>query len=536
MHSPTAGRRVLGGRRTLGPVIPLPAPAPTSLHELAEVLQKVQFTPAGLRGLWGVEADAALQRNNAAPARWQIRGLLSPRAVLAGLFVLAVPQPTGAVEQALGTELTGALRTAGLLMPEGDDRPLLASRWALTPYAVPAGVPRGQRPGDETIWLFSDHGTLTRPDPVPGDFVLGLGGAGRTLAETTPRQPVASALDLGTGCGIQAVLLARHAVQVVATDVSARALHFAAMNAQLNHVASRIEFRCGSLFGPAPESFDLVVSNPPFVITPQGRTDALQYRDGGLPGDVIMRTLLEQAPHHLNPDGHAAFLGNWELGTTRADLTGWVQDAGTSLMVIERERLDPAAYAETWIRDGGVPRASARWNADTEAWLSDLAAREVETIGLGWLRLHRASDPDPTHPALRHCEALDQPLGANPLGVAAHLDTRLAMLEWLAGAADAELAATAFILSGDVTEHRHFIPGQEAPTMITIEQGTGFARTFASDPALSGFIGVADGSLTLQAVSDALAKLLAADAPALQARLISQVRILVPAGVLYPAL
>lgn len=610
---------------------PLPQPDVACLRALAERLRAAQFTPAGLRALWGVDADAALQRNNATPARLRLRGRSEPQAVLAGLFVLRVPQPVTAVRAALGEELCDALTESGLLVqiagtapalgaglplvraaapgaagagaaarsdsssvPAAQDDPApsaarpaaspprLMSRLALTPYAVPTGVPRGQCPGDETVWLFSDHGTLTRSEPVSDDFVLGLGGAGRTLAEITPRHRVHSALDLGTGCGIQAILLARHADRVVATDFSIRALHLAALTAQLNGVEESIEFRLGSLFDPVPESFDLIVSNPPFVITPQGRDGQLEYRDGGMEGDGIMRTLLAQTPGHLRPDGHAVFLGNWEYGPDTVDPTGRVGDAQTSIMVIERERLDPVAYAETWIRDGGVARATQRWAADTEAWLADFASRSVDRIGFGWVRMHRlpgeASELGATAPgagaeagagadsgtgpaagsrpgsatgseagtagnddgnpgsdaAVRHFEELDQPLGANAAGIAAHLDTRLAMLEWLAAADDAELAETAFVRSGDVTEHRHFMPGQEAPTMITIEQGTGFARTFSSDAALSGFLGVADGSLTLGAVAAALSGLLEVEESALRAQLIAQVRTLVPAGVVYP--
>lgn len=586
---------------------PLPRPADSDLRALAELLRASQFTPAGLRALWGVDADAALQRSNASPARLRLRGRTEPQAVLAGLFVLRVPQPVAAVRAALGAELCDALTEAELLVqiagmaPALDAGasggraaapaaapPRLMSRLALTPYAVPTGVPRGQRPGDETVWLFSDHGTLTQSEPVSDDFVLGLGGAGRTLAEITPRHRVGTALDLGTGCGIQAILLARHADRVVATDFSIRALHLAALTAQLNGVEDTIEFRLGSLFDPVPEAFDLVASNPPFVITPQGR-DHLEYRDGGMEGDGIMRTLLAQTPAHLRPDGHAVFLGNWEYGPDTVDPTGWVGDAQTSIMVIERERLDPVAYAETWIRDGGVARATQHWAADTEAWLADFASRSVDRIGFGWVRMHRlpdeASEPASTAPgtgpevgtgpdasaghaenadpeasvpsgrepgesggaapamdaeapgsaaAVRHFETLDQPLGANAAGIAAHLDARLAMFEWLSAANDAELAATAFVRSGDITEHRHFMPGQESPTMITIEQGTGFARTFASDPALSGFLGVADGSLTLGAVAAALSELLEVEEPALRAQLVDQVRLLVPAGVIYP--
>ncbi|GAA1998877.1 class I SAM-dependent methyltransferase [Brevibacterium samyangense] len=525
------------GRTT--PLAPVPTPSAETLVAFREVLVRAPFTAAGLRGLWGVDIDASLDRNNPAPARWWLRRHLSPedpsgrgapdsRAALAALFVLRMPVVREHVDGALGGDLAEALLTSGLLVTDADGR--VSATLALAPYTVPTGVPRGTAPGDDTLYLFSDFGTLVDPEPVPGEFVLGLGGAGRTLAEITPRSPVTTALDLGTGCGIQALLLARHADRVVATDISPRALGIAALNAGLAGVTT-IEFRQGSLFEPVPERFDLVVANPPFVITPQGRTTTLEYRDGGATGDGIMRALLTGTPDHLEPDGQAAFLGNWEYGPGRDLPTEWVSEpAGdTSVMVIERERMDPVTYAETWIRDGGVPRAGERWTADTEAWLEDFAAREVEAIGFGWVRMHRTDTP------VRHFEELTGPLGANNLGTAAHLETRLGMLEWLAHAPDEELLRTAFVRAADVTEHRHFLPGDESPTMLTIDQGTGFGRTFEADPALAGLVGVADGSLDLGAVAGALAHLLEVDEAALTAQLLEQVRALVPAGVLFPA-
>ena len=76
------------------------------------------------------------------------------------------------------------------------------------------------------------------------------------------------ALDVGTGNGIQAVLASRHAGAVVATDVSERALAFAEFNCDLND-ADNVELRLGSFLEPAAgERFGLVVSNPPFAISP----------------------------------------------------------------------------------------------------------------------------------------------------------------------------------------------------------------------------------------------------------------------------
>ena len=74
------------------------------------------------------------------------------------------------------------------------------------------------------------------------------------------------ALDLCTGNGIQAILLAAHADSVVATDVNARALAYTSFNAALNGV-DNVETRLGSFLDPVDgERFELVVANPPYVV------------------------------------------------------------------------------------------------------------------------------------------------------------------------------------------------------------------------------------------------------------------------------
>ena len=113
---------------------------------------------------------------------------------------------------------------------------------------------------------------------VAFDHVAGISNATRTLAALTLRRPARRALDLGTGCGSQALLTSRHAEHVVATDVTERALRVARLNLELNDVTN-VELREGSLFEPVEgELFDLIVSNPPFVVSPD--TD-LVFRDAG---------------------------------------------------------------------------------------------------------------------------------------------------------------------------------------------------------------------------------------------------------------
>ena len=118
-------------------------------------------------------------------------------------------------------------------------------------------------------WVVSDltPGLDGRPVRVSADHVLGVSSASVSLAQLTPRGSVASALDLGTGCGVQSLHLAAHADRIVATDVNPRALSMTRLNASLNGIG-RIDVREGSLFEPvAGETFDLIVTNPPFVIS-----------------------------------------------------------------------------------------------------------------------------------------------------------------------------------------------------------------------------------------------------------------------------
>ncbi len=88
--------------------------------------------------------------------------------------------------------------------------------------------------------------------------------------------------------------------------------------------------------------------------------------------------------------------------------------------VIEREVLDPLAYAELWVRDGGTVPGSAAYARLVEAWLDDFAARGVTAIGFGYVLLRRPPSGDA--PTLARYERIGQSLGDGPLG--SHLARR----------------------------------------------------------------------------------------------------------------
>lgn len=77
-------------------------------------------------------------------------------------------------------------------------------------------------------------------------------------------QPTDLVLDMGTGCGVNAILAATRGAHVVAVDINADALLSAQANAKAAGRADQIETRVSDVFSAVPESFDLIVFDPPF--------------------------------------------------------------------------------------------------------------------------------------------------------------------------------------------------------------------------------------------------------------------------------
>ena len=374
--------------------------------------------------------------------------------------------------------------------------------------------------------------------------MLGVGGASTTLARWTPRDPVATALDIGTGCGIQAFHLATHARAVTATDTSRRCLRVTRLNAALNAAVEdgpftgrSLDLRGGSLLAPvAGRRFDLVVSNPPYVITPRqpvGVAAGYTYRDGGLVGDQIVQRLVEGVGAVLTDGGTAQLLGNWEhhRGEDWRDRVGaWLEASGLHGWVAQREVQDPAEYAETWARDGGHAPGTAEHEGMYAAWLADFAARGVEAVGFGVITLRRPAD-GAAGPRVRRVEELPGPTADAMGGTAAAV---LAAEEWLLAVSDQDLAAARLVVADDVTEERFGRPGAEDPQVIRLTQGGGLRRSVRADTALAAVVGACDGELVLGALTAAVADLLDEGPGELAARVLPAVRRLVANGLLLP--
>jgi hypothetical protein len=208
--------------------------------------------------------------------------------------------------------------------------------------------------------------------------------------------------------------------------VSERALRFAATTAALS--GQDWELRTGSLLDPVPagETFDLVVANPPFVVSDGtgGGPDRYTYRDSGRPGDDACAALIRELPRVLAPQGSAHLLANWLIPAPSAlgaqswavrdwadRVEAWLADTGCDAWVWQREVVEPADYVTLWLRDAGLTPARPEWVARYDAWLDWFAARRVAAIGMGFVSMWRTGASRPVRVLEDVPQAIDLPAG-----------------------------------------------------------------------------------------------------------------------------
>lgn len=522
-----------------------------AVESLAEALAAVDYSHEGVLRLLGDGPFEAMAREQMVPAQHRIDELLNGRATaragqrrLAGVvefFMLGGLMTAEALDATLGEGAYSVLERLNLLLPADthDDagRGGFRAAFDLRPHSADDGT---------DLWVVSDLGSHQTDGTLPRDHVLGIGQASLTLAQLTERRAVKRALDLGTGCGIQVFHLLAHCDHVTATDISDRALAMTRFNLVLNASAlgldpaaidDRVSLRLGSLLEPVHgETFDLVVSNPPFVITPRraGETDLYTYRDGGLPGDEIVSTLVRRVPEVLNPGGRAQMLGNWEILSDPEAENGreswarrpraWLSE-NSDAWFIQREETSPEQYAETWLRDASQNRDRESYETAYLDYMADFANRGVAAIGFGMVWLRRASGS----PSMRRFETIEHPI-QQP--IAPFLSSAVDAHDALAGISDEDLATLHLTVAEDVTEERHQRPGAEHPGVILLRQGAGLRRTEVMTTEVAGFVSACDGQLSVGQIADALAALLEWKDEEQRSELFARVRALIEGGFL----
>jgi methylase of polypeptide subunit release factors len=207
----------------------------------------------------------------------------TPASLLLRLFAYDDAVERAKLDQALGSALVDRLFDAGLFERSGQG---VGARFRIMPFY--------------DVYFLSDDMTAA------GDPVMGPGATTHVLGAAFRAKAGQRMLDMGCGAGTFALLAAKAGADATGVDLHPRAVAISEINARLNGLSAR--FLAGDLFAPvAGETFDLVVSQPPFVITPPD-LETTTYLHGGAMGDELTMRLLGELPKHLSDRGSALVL------------------------------------------------------------------------------------------------------------------------------------------------------------------------------------------------------------------------------------
>ncbi len=347
---------------------PLALTAANKVLQIRDVLEQGNYAQPQICQLLGVpELPPATQRRQSLPLFRHRTRDDSPIAILIRLFHLGQAVSLGAARRCVAPMSLEDWADVGLLRVQGDT---VTSLVELVPYercVAAADWPENAAAG--------------------GSQVMGIAASSRTLAQMALWSSSGRTLDLGTGCGILALLAARQSDEVAAVDCNPRAIHFARFNAQLNR-SSKITWSIGDFFESVRgQSFDLIVCNPPFVIGPQ--VGAI-HSHGGQPADQLCHTLTRSAPAFLRDGGYFQMVLNWAqvAGQDWRDrLAGWCRESGCDALLMYSHVQDAAEYALQRIHElaGSADRGASQF----DQWMAYFDSERIEGIGFGLLTLRR---------------------------------------------------------------------------------------------------------------------------------------------------
>jgi predicted RNA methylase len=429
---------------------------------------------------------------------------VAPIDVLARLFLIGAAVPEQRVVSALGAEFLP-------LCSAGDWVRVESNRCVATIVITPV----------EGLLFASDAFRFAGEDER--SFVLpATTQASTALRRTTLHDPVRRALDLGCGCGVQALIAARHCERVVATDISDRALAFTRFNARLNNI-DNVECRPGSLFDPvAGERFDLIVCNPPFVIGPSSDWG---NRDNPFDLDELCASLLAAAPEFLERDGRLHMLSEWVEVAGQPWHERLVVPAGCDLLVMHSAPLTPADYVAV---RGDAIRAAGSAPAKDDAWIRYLQDRGVIAIHPAVVLLRRRNGPNWT----RSQPLTNEPDEDTARAIAALRDS----LDLLTLCTDAAALLQARLRPAPFVAVPQF-PGQARGGEAALHLGRrrGLQTGVDLDRATAVFVQQMDGERTLAECIDEMAGRMRAPRRRLESELLGISRELLARGLLVPA-
>lgn len=282
----------------------------------------------------------------------------TPLACMARAFGLHMATEEAALRRYLGDSFFALCEEAGL--------------WTAVPGGLTGTAVLMSHKG---CFVLSDH-EITEGDETSTHWVMGLGISTGQVAQSVIRRKYDRVLDLCCGSGVQSFLLQGLAREIVAVDRNARALNFGRFGAAMNGYA-HIDFRESDCYSAVQgETFDGIVCNPPFAVSPGGEK---MYRDGGMSGDGFARHVIREAPAFLREGGYAFFVCDVaEIGDLSSEtrLREWVAGLDCDAVAIAGKAKEAAAYTKLWL--ASEEEEAARWLA----FLTEAGVRSISTWNL----------------------------------------------------------------------------------------------------------------------------------------------------------
>lgn len=336
---------------------------------LRDLFRNAGFTAEGIHGIFGMAGVISIPDPDVPRFLEQTRAD-RPLDVLVRLFILGVACERDLVRRVLAPLSLDDLAAAGLL---GIGERSVDAEVKLFPL--------------ENLWIAADKPPEMGTGPHE-DFVMSIGGSTLSLRGLTIRRPAGKALDLGTGCGAHALWAAPHSAQVTAIDRNPRAVDFARFNVRLNDIEN-VECLEGDLFGPVTgRRFDLILANPPFIISPVAR---LAYRDSGVRGDRFCRRLVRDAAAHLDDGGYVQIVANWpHEGDSTASLEEWFEGTGCDVWVLRSKVYDAPDYVTRWLKEEG-PIDPLVHVERYQSWVRFLEEEKIPAVAIGVISMRRRS-------------------------------------------------------------------------------------------------------------------------------------------------
>jgi SAM-dependent methyltransferase len=483
---------------------------PEDFQRFREVLKSAKYTPEEILKTIGVkdihsisETDVPLllhRTNNGTPLDTLIR-----------LFLIEVPCNIKAVQQAIQPIKLETLAETGLIKIDGNS---VTAAVKLLPY--------------NDLFVVFDLPCMLETD-LKRHYVMGIGSSTLTLANLTIRKKSSLTLDLGTGCGIHAFLAARHSDHVVAVDLNPRAVQLTEFNAKLNGL-SNVECLEGNLFEPVKgKRFDLVITNPPFVISPENR---YIYRDGGMEADQITQKIVRQVPLFLTEGGYCQILCNWTESSNqdwRDHLHKWFKETGCDVWVLRSETRDIATYASTWIRHTEKDNAE-QFTKRFNKWMAYYEKQGIDAISAGLITMRRSSSNTNWFRADDAPEKMIGPCGD-------HIVQRFEIQDFLEACKDeSTLLNTRLQVSPDVRLERQSKPSPEGwmDETVKIHLIRGLAYSGNIDHFMANVIVKCDGQREVGILLNEIANSLGVDRTKIMPKFCDIVRNLIEKGFLLP--